>query len=268
MRSNTAKRLEPILAALRAGKSRAEVATEFGYSYGRISQIAQGAGIPIKQKNNLAVVRETLKEYSIKETAERLGLSYGTVWVISERNGINPPSGYKRKADRSDVIASARGIGIIAASRLYGITCERVRQICVRHEAETGEHIERKRRDAVAHPVVWPQIILCAECRAEITIRSGLALERHNGLCQMCSGRRRLSRRLTYEVVEKVIAERLAGGRSWNAMALAVGYKQNAAYQLTRAAFIQLRRGGRRDEINQLWPKGLPKWLQEWDRHD
>jgi transposase len=264
MHPNTERRHAAIVAALREGKTAREAAEEFGYTVAHIRQIAKAANLPSARASRRAVIAEMAKDHTIKEIADHFGMTYRHIWVTAKELGITPKNGHLSVANPA-VIASAREHGLTAAARIHGITRERVRQICVKHEAETGEHIERGRRDIEVHPKIYPQTILCADCRTEITIRSGAQLMKRSR-CQLCSIRRARGSRLTHEIIENVIAERLAGGRNWHRIALSLWYTNQSAHQLTRATLTQLRRANRREEIARLWPKGLPYWLQKYDR--
>lgn len=205
--------------------------------------------------------------------ANDLGWSYGTVCAVARRlkadgyRVVRAP-GRPRNPHARVIVELARNRGLAAAAREHGITRERVRQFVARHETETGDRVPRHRRDPLLAPAAWPQTLLCLTCRYPIKIRSLSALLTHRGYCQMCQAREATGSRLTHEVVEAAIAERLAGGRSWYRLALDLGFSAAGSHVLPRAALIQLRRAGRRDEIDRLWPPaegGLPRWLRRWD---
>lgn len=270
------KRHQPVIDALLAGKTRAEAAQDAGYGYATVCMIARAAGIEPQKKRcsrpqsatarRQQIILETLANYSIRETADRLGVHYSTIRRIAARNGVMKPRAYHYKAANQAVVSDARDQGLTAAARLHGISRERVRQIVTKHEAATGEHIERGRRDQAVHLTVFPQTVLCGVCRHPTIIKGTAHLIKYSGLCQMCDRRKRQSSRLSYAIVEAAIADRLNSGRAWSQLALDIGYTQQLAHMLTRAAFIQLRRAGRRDEIARLWPKGIPPWLQKFDK--
>jgi hypothetical protein len=62
-------------------------------------------------------------------------------------------------------------------------------------------------------------------------------------------------------LIEDTIAARLAGAK-WHPLGLCAGYSPSGTFQLQAGIYRALQRQGRFALIAQLWPKGIPHWLQ------
>lgn len=202
------------------------------------------------------------------QVAAQVGVHYGTASQYLRSAGIKPvrpvvdPARYDkiRRADPAEVIAAARTApNFSAVADRFGISRERVRQLADRHEAETGEHIERGGRDFEKHPLLRTEQPCAAGCGTTHSVIPARARENPNWYCPNC-GRGRLPR---IEDILRVAETRIAGA-TWAELARREGYDPAQPQTLTREVAIRLRRAGRRDLIAALWPAGPPRWLERW----
>lgn len=212
-----------------------------------------------------AVIAAVRAGVPIKDCGPPYGAAYAIVRQYEADTGERLP---RSKRGRKDWPRSERDDAIVAAyketpnlravGKTFGISGERVRQIVVRHERQTGEGVERgKQRSGfrVAR-VLW----CCPGCGEERTVLPSVA--RQMRACRRCANRAQ-STRLTDAVIKDAIAKKLAGGK-WFPIALAAGYPSNSSFQLPRSVYTALQHQGRHDTIAQLWPRGIPHWLQRF----
>lgn len=151
-----------------------------------------------------------------------------------------------RRRDNTEIIEHFRDTrNLEATGKAFGITRERVRQIVVRHEQESGEHIARgyglgKMR---IERVTWT----CIGCGAEKRTLPARVRER----CGVCTNRHNSHSKITDALIEEWITARLAGA-TWQSLAVGFGWPCNHAHRISRAIWSHLIRRGREDEISLL----------------
>jgi len=166
----------------------------------------------------------------------------------------------ERNAEIIDAYKEKPNLTIVGEQ--FHITRERVRQIIVRYERETGEKLPRRTAVRyVGRPRVARILWRCAgECGTSRMLTPGHFAQAGKlcGACSHCKGYR-----LTDALIEDTIAKVLAGS-AWYPLARAAGYSRQSSFLLTRGVYTYLQRHDRHDVITRLWPRGIPHWLQKY----
>jgi hypothetical protein len=155
--------------------------------------------------------------------------------------------------------ASLREVGGV-----YGISGERVRQLLVEYERQTGEIVtrhstadsqfKRRRGRPQVERIVWR----CSDCGLERRVRASQI--RTKKRCARCY-RNYLGSRISADVIQQTIAAILSGRSNFYREALAIGFTKRSSHRLTASVYIYLRHRARDDTLAALWPGGVPGWL-------
>lgn len=195
-----------------------------------------------------------------------LGLPYPTAFQIvrahEKKTGERlprSPRGPKHKSARTAEIVAAykQTPNAYRVGERFGITHQRVTQIVLRHERETGERLERGKAAPRYGPRVERVVWRCHGCGTERRFTPGTVRAK---TCQKCT-----RTRTTDVMIEAAISERLAGAK-WYPLAMRLGWSQQGSFQLSRIVYVHLLREGQTDMIPRLWPDGVPPWLQKHGR--
>jgi molybdenum-dependent DNA-binding transcriptional regulator ModE len=230
---------------------------------------------PLRKHDYAAVIQAVRDGTAIKDC----GIPYMSAWIIVRNHeratGERLPRlksgqkiGERRNQGRSLAIVDAyRELGTLElASKQFGVSRERVRQIIVRYERETGEKIPRTINIGqhllhIKKPrVLWRCAGGCGKER--MMLASAAAL---HAMCNRCGTGSRITDELIEDTIAKILANPAAHGK-WGRLAKAAGFEPRAYSALQIAVYTALQRQGRHDTIAALWPDGIPHWMQRFTR--
>jgi hypothetical protein len=258
-----AQRNERIRAAVAAGRSRREVAKAYGMSRKNVDLLTRGIGPDRRRKYDHGAVIAAIRAGT--HFAEVPGVPYNTVYrIIRNYEALSgerlPRAGYgvdpAFAVRRAEIVAAYLATpNLHTVGKRFGMTGERVRQIVVRHEAETGETVPRGKRAGKRGPRVARVLWRCAGCGEERMLPPNLAA-RNSTICRKCT-RIHLTDWLIENTIKRVIA-----GEKFMPISIAAGYSPTSQ-ALTLSVYTHLFGAGRFDEIALLWPRGVPNWLRK-----
>ena len=221
-----------------------------------------------RKDRRAAILRDLDLDDSVEVVAARYNLTELYVARLGWKAGLKPrrdaPERRRTKRPLTDaqraIVADYRAPGatLVSVGALHGVSYERVRQLVVSYEAETGTAVPRTPKTARG-----PRVTLtCPGCGRTVEVQPSVARS-GSPYCLSCALLIR-SDRIPPAQIEDWVRQRLAG-IPWLRMALAAGYKSNTSASVPRAVYVRLRAEGRTADIAALWPRGIPHWLR---RHE
>lgn len=200
-------------------------------------------------------------ELSVEDAAKAYGLSTLTVCNYASRAGVsltgrgkgasmnskNP----KRDSEWVSRYRDGETLNDIASTAVPPVSRERVRQVLFSYEKRTGEKLPRH----TGAPGVFRSERV--EWKCEICSESRWITEAYRD--RYASARCSKCRNIDVDKFEKQIDMRRELG-NWHRASIAAGYSPTSV-SMQRHIYRYLRQMGRRPEINELWPQGVPPWL-------